>query len=182
MTLLLNKIPTLDKGFVAKLDSSCNSEKLNQLAVSYFKRLNGKFLAHNLSTLTMVIKCPLFVQLNLSTFNLSITPVPHTADDPIEVYIPNVSEIGSSSLETSNTIISDMQNTSAALLMNPKAYQEDGCDKYISHILTPINTYTTIIVHGGYNNWCRFASQENTPTCIRAYTDAVNDILKAEWQ
>ena len=67
MAILLSKIPVLDKGFVATYDTSCNSEKLNQLAVEFYKRLDGRFLAEN-STLTVMMKCPLFIQLNLSQF------------------------------------------------------------------------------------------------------------------
>jgi hypothetical protein len=66
--------------------------------------------------------------------------------------------------------------------MNHKAYQADGCDRFMSQILTPINTYTTILIHGMYNDWSRFISQNNAPAPIAAYIIAVGQLLKAEWQ
>jgi hypothetical protein len=52
----------------------------------------------------------------------------------------------------------------------------------MSQILTPINTYTTILVHGMYNDWSRFLSQNGSPAPIAAYIIAVDKLIKAEWQ
>lgn len=177
--LLLNQIPVLDKGFVAKYDTSCDGSKLNELAVEFFKRLDGKFLA-DIASLTVIIKCPLFVQLNLSTFGLRITNLP--TSEALEVYLPNVGEIGAPELSVNQDIADDMTRTSAALLMNHKTYQTDGCNRFMSQILTPINTYTTIIVHGMYNDWCKYIAQNNAPASIAAYINAINQVLRAEWQ
>lgn len=181
MKILLNKLPVLDKGFVATYDTSCNSVKLNELAVEFYKRLDGKFLCEN-STLTVMIKCPLFIQLNLSQFNLRITNLPNIGSEELEVYCPNPGEIGTSDLQVATSISEDMKQASLALLMNHKAYQTDGCDRFMSQILTPINTYTTILVHGMYNDWSRFISQKNAPAPIAAYIIAIGEVLKAEWQ
>jgi len=181
MTILLNKVPVLDKGFVATYDTSCNSTKLNELAVEFYKRLDGKFLCEN-SSLTVMMKCPLFIQLNLSQFNLRITNLPNIGSDELECYCPNAGEIGSGDFQVGIDISEDMKRTSSALLMNHKAYQADGCDRFMSQILTPINTYTTILVHGLYNDWSRFISQNNAPAPIAAYIIAVGQLLKAEWQ
>ena len=181
MTILLSKIPVLDKGFVATYDTSCSSVKLNELAVEFYKRLDGKFLCEN-SSLTVMMKCPLFIQLNLSQFNLRITNLPNIGSDELECYCPNPGEIGSGDFQVCNDISEDMKRTSSALLMNHKAYQADGCDRFMSQILTPINTYTTILIHGMYNDWSRFISQNNAPAPIAAYIVAVGQLLKAEWQ
>lgn len=180
--ILLNKIPVLDKGFVAKFDSSCDGTKLNELAVEFFKRLDGKFLAEQMSSLTVMIRCPLFVQLNLSTFNLRITSLPNVGSEGLDSYLPNVGEIGAPTLDVNQDIADDIVRTSVALLMNHKSYQTDGCDRFVSQILTPINTYTTILVHGMYNDWCRYIAQSNAPAGIAAYVDAVSQVLKAEWR
>lgn len=179
--LLLNKIPCLDKGFVATYDTSCDGRKLNELAVEFYKRIDGKFLADTAS-LTVMMKCPLFVQLNLSTFNLRVTNLPNVGSDELESYYPNVGEIGSKDLSVNTDISENMKQTSIALLMNHKTYQADGCNRFMAQILTPINTYTTILVHGMYNDWCRFISQSNAPAPIAAYISAVDQILKAEWR
>src|SRR5271166_4852377 len=176
----LNRTPILDKGFVATYDVSCGSIKLNEISAEFYKRLDSKFLADT-SSLTLMIKCPLFIQLNLSTFNLKITNLPNIGSDVLETYCPNVGEIGAASLDVCQSISDDMKRTSAALLMNHKAYQTDGCNRFMAQILTPINTYTTILVFGMYNDWCRYTSQRNIPAPINAYISAVDKILKAEW-
>lgn len=179
--MLVNKIPCLDKGWVATYDTSCNSVKLNELAVEYFKKLDGSFLKEN-SSLAVIMKCPLFIQLNLSQFNLRITNLPNIGSDELDYYSPNVGEIGSKDLSSCQAIADDMRRTSDALLMNHKAYQADGCHRFMSQILTPINTYTTILVNGMYNDWRKFASQNGAPAPIAAYMLAVDQLLKAEWQ
>lgn len=179
--MLLSKIPVLDKGFVATYDTSCDSRKLNEVAVEFFKKLDGKFLANH-SSLTLIVKCPLFVQLNISQFHFQITNLPNIGSDVLESYEPNVGEIGATALNICQDISDDMKRTSAALLMNHKAYQTDGCNRFMSQILTPINTYTTIIVSGMYNDWSRFVSQNGAPAPIAAYMNAVAQILKAEWR
>jgi hypothetical protein len=176
--MLLNKLPVLDKGYVAYLDSSCDSTLLKDVALGFFKRTDGKFLT-DISTLTVVIKCPLFVQLNLSTYDLHIVVTPPTE---IEAYCPNVGEVKASSLDTSKAIADDMERTTAALLINPTAYQKDGCNRFVSQVLTPINTYTTLIVHGSYNEWRRFCYQSNMPAGISSYADAVRQIMDMEWR
>lgn len=181
MSILLNKIPVLDKGFVAQFDSSCSGNKLNEIAVEYFKQLDGKFLA-DISSLTLLVKCPLFIQLNFSTFGFKVVTLPYTNEEAIDAYLPNVGEIGSPDLETSRDISDDIARTSSALLMNHKAYRADKCDNFIAQVVTPINVYTTILVHGWYNDWCKFVSQPNAPSPIAAYMDAINQILKAEWR
>lgn len=176
--MLINKLPCLDKGYVAYLDSSGNSNKLKDIALEFFKKTDGKFLM-DLSTLTVVIKCPLFVQLNLSNFDLKILSVPVT---DVEAYVPNVGEIGSTNHETNKIIADNIHMTTEALLINPKAYQFDGCDRFVSQVMTPISAYTTLIVHGSYNEWRRFCDQNGMPAATSAYANAIKQILNMEWK
>jgi hypothetical protein len=126
-----------------------------------------------------VIKCPLFVQLNLSTHSFTIVSTNVT---DVEAYIPNVGEIGASDLETSRNISANMKMTTDALLINPKAFQEDGCDRFISQVLTPLNTYTTLIVHGSYNEWKKFCNQQRVPNPTKSYIKAITQIMNSEWR
>jgi|ERR1051325_1310748 hypothetical protein len=176
--MLLNKLPCLDKGYVAYLDSTCDSVKLRDVALEFFKRTDGKFL-QDLAHLTVVIKCPLFVQLNLSQFDLNIVVTPGSDD---EAYCPSVGEIGSPDHATNKAIADDFERTTAALQVNPKAYQADGCDRFISQVMTPISTYTTLIVAGSYNEWRKFVNQPNMPAPLIAYTNAVHQIMTMEWK
>lgn len=175
----MNKIPTLDKGYVALIEATCCTTKLNDVAREFFNKEDSKFL-RELGSLTLVIKCPLFVQLHLSTFDLKIIPVP--SPEKLEAYVPNVGEIQAPSLVDSNDMVQNMTATTDALLINPIAYQKDGCDRFISQVLTPVSTYTTVIVQGSYNEWKRFCEQQRLPAPIKAYVKAITQIANAEWR
>lgn len=176
--MLLNKIPCLDKGFVAFVSSSNNSDMLKSLALEFFQTTDSANISH-IANLTLVMKCPLFVQLNLSKFNLNIISA-NTKE--VEAYYPNVGEIGGNDRETNKLIADDIERTAEALLINPKAYQADGCDRFVSQVLTPVNTYTTLIVHGTYNEWRKFCIQNGPPAPLVSYTSAVKQILDMEWK
>jgi hypothetical protein len=126
------------------------------------------------------MKCPLFVQIHLSTYDLSILPVP--GSDKLEAYVPNVGEVLAKTLPDSGDIVKSMQATTDALLINPLAYQSDGCDRFTSQVLTPISTYTTIIVQGPYNEWKRFCERQGLPSPIKAYVKAITQIANVEWK
>ena len=176
--MLLNKIPCLDKGFVAYISSSNNGDKLTQLAIEFLQTTDYSALAP-MANLTIAIKCPLFVQLNLSKFDLKIVTA-NTKE--VEAYYPNVGEIGGRDREMNRIIADDIERTAEALLINPKAYQTDGCDRFISQVLMPVSTYTTLIVHGTYNEWKRFCAQSAPPAPLVSYTTAVKQILDMEWR
>ncbi len=176
--MLLNKLPCLDKGYVAYLDSSGDSSKLKDVALEFFKKTDGTFLS-SISSLTLVIKCPLFVQLNLGHYNLKVISAPCSE---VEAYVPNIGEVGCSDLSAAKVIAEDMERTTAALLLNPKAYQADGCDRFASQILTPISVYTTLIVHGPHSEWTKFVAQNKAPKGIAPYVNAVQQIMQMEWK
>jgi hypothetical protein len=176
--MLLNRIPCLDKGYVALLDASCSTAKLNDVAREFFKKDDSKFL-RELGSLTLAIKCPLFVQLHLSTFNVKIITVPVIE---VEAYIPNEGEVGGPNAIDNRDMVSNMKATTDALLINPRAFQEDGCDRFVSQILTPISTYTTIIVQGSFSEWKRFCEQQRLPEPVKAYVKAVTQIANVEWR
>jgi hypothetical protein len=98
------------------------------------------------------------------------------------MYLPNVGEIGSPDSQTNKEISESITATSNALMHNPKAYQEDGANRFISQVLTPINTYTTILVSGSYNDWKRFCNQQGVPMPIKAYIKVITQIMNAEWR
>lgn len=175
--MLLNKIPVLDKGYVALIDTCNNSEKLRALNQEFF---GGKASLEELGSMTIAMKCPLFVQLTLSKFNFKV--INATINSEPESYIPNAGEIGSSDRSTNEIVSDDIARTTAALLINPKSYQADGCDRFISQVITPINIYTTLIIYGTYSEWSRYVSQKNTPGPIRSYVEAVQQIKDVEWK
>jgi len=178
--MLLNNIPCLDKGYVSTISSHNDSQKLvdiaNHLLTPY--QVSEKLL--QLSSLTLLIKCPLFIQLNLAQYGFTILYAKSTPE--VEAYLPNEAEVNTPELETSRLIMNDIKQTTEALLINPKAYNADGCDKFTSQVMTPISVYTTIITHGSYDQWKRFTAQVNLPAQIESYRSAVEQIVEVEWK
>ena len=180
--MLLNRIPVLDKGYVALIDSCNTTQKLRDMGEEFFGGTYPTSL-EELGFMTVVIKCPLFIQLNLSKCNLKVINVENSSRD-IEAYKPNPGEIGAPERSTTESISDDISRTTDALLINPQAYTADGCERFVSQILTPINVYTTLIVSGSYNEWCKFIYQGKPypPKPIEAYTMALQQIITTEWK
>lgn len=177
--MLLNKIPVLDKGYVALIDSCNTTQKLRDIGQEFY---GGEYptALEDIGYMTLVIKCPLFVQLNLSKFNLKV--IDANTGTTTEAYKPNAGEIKSRERVDSEAIADDISRTTDALLINPKAYQADGCDRFISQVITPINVFTTIIVSGSYSEWCKFSYQERLPSPINAYATIVQQVITTEWK
>lgn len=153
--------------------------RLKELKNEFFKaQLHSDFL--KIASATLYIKCPLFIQLQLSKYGFIITQIP-ALEDKLEVYIPDETEIGSPDLETNRVISDDINRTSEALLINPQAYQADGCDRFISQVITPVNTYTEILVHGTLEQWLAYLSQDKLPKPCEMFLTTIQGILLAEW-
>ena len=180
--MLLNKIPILDNGYVALIDSHMTTQKLRDVGQEVF---GGEYpvALEEFGTMTVAIKCPLFVQLYLSKFTFRIINADNTATT--EAYRPNVGELGCPERLDAEAIADDISRTTDALIINPRAYQKDGCDKFISQIISPINVYTCLIVQGSYSEWCKFAYQDDAgriPRPIRAYVESIKQIIETEWK
>lgn len=177
--MLLNQIPVLDKGYVALIDSCNTTSKLRDIGTEFF---GGEYPVslEELGSMTVAIKCPLFFQLYLSKFNLKVINVP--SNSSTECYIPNAGEIGSPERSTNEAIADDIARTTDALLINPKAYEADGADRFISQLITPLNVYTSLIVQGTYKEWCSIAFQDKAPAPIKAYMIVLQQIIEVEWK
>ncbi len=176
--MLLNKTPVLDKGYVALISTHNDGETLYNISYDLLKAdLNSNL--YNIASMTLMIKCPLFVQLNISKFGLSIVDVPV---DVIEAYTPDLTDVGGPDHVIAKEIAEDIHKTQEALLINPLAYQKDGCNRFISQVISPISVYNEIIVSGNLSNWLKFARQKNLPKPVQAYCNSVKDIISNEWK
>jgi hypothetical protein len=176
--VLLNKITVLDKGFVAPLSFSGSGKALQEIQDHYFKtKANFKLL--ELSSACIVIKCPLFVQLNLSQYGLNIITTP---SDNVEAYIPDLSLVQGESLEDRQEIVRYIELTTEALLLNHKGMTMDGSSRFTAQLLTPITVYNELIVNGKLVNWIQFIKQKQLPKELELYRKSVEDILLVEWR
>lgn len=175
MSNLLNKIPVLDKGYVVLIDRTYSVMKKRALADEFFKgQLQN---VDKISSMSLGIKMPLFIQLNLSKFDFKIIDIPSV---DIEAFMPDQTQIQAEDLETSKLISDDIKATTEALLVNPHAYVADGCDNFMAQVIMPISLYNSVIVTGTVEEWKKFCKQSNAPKVIQAYMKTIAEIIKAD--
>jgi hypothetical protein len=176
--MLLNKIKVLDKGFVGLISSNITGKQLQDIQDTYFRtKVNMKLL--NLCSATIAIKCPLFVQLNLSQYGFDIISTP---SDDVEAFIPDLTMIEGDSLEDRQNLHSYVKATTEALILNQKGMPMDGADEFTAQMLTPVSTYNEIIVHGELRKWVNFLNQKNLPSSMENYRKALLELLSVEWK
>lgn len=176
--MLLNKLPVLDNGYVALIDSTM-PHKRYEAVVDEFYRATSTPALHKLCHAVLVFKAPLFVQLHLAQHGLALVS---TRVQESEAYVPSIGEIGCSSHENNKLISEDISRTTEALLINPKAYQTDGCDPFISQVIMPVSSYATFLVGGTLEMWQKFYNTKSVPAPIKSYASAVEQLIKAEWK
>jgi len=178
--MLLNELKVLDKGHVALLSSSNSGARLKELSDQLFGSLpHYSFL--EIANATLVVKCPLFVYMKLAQYGFTIIQAPHKGD--VEAFMPDMTDVAAPVREDSETIADDIGRTTEALLINPKSYQADGCDEFVSQVITPINVYTTIVVHGTLSQWIHYInSAEKVPAPVSKYNDAIKELITNEWK
>lgn len=176
--MLLNRLPVLDDGYVALISSAVPHVVYRDVTDEFFGAKESLSL-RKVCYATLVFKAPIFFHLYLSQHRLTLIS---TKENSSAAYIPNPGEIGCSEHTTSKDIADDISHTTAALLINPAAYQSDGADRFISQIIMPISTYSTFIVGGTLEEWIKFYQTKGAPAPIRAYAKAVEQIIKAEWK
>lgn len=167
----------LDKGEVALLSSSNDSNELRNICSVF---LNGKSNLElmKIANATMMIKCPLFVQLDLSRFDFKIIDI---KTDNIEAYIPNVGEIGAKSVEEKRRMYRYFDQTINALILNAKGLPMDGCDSFIAQTTMPVSIYNRLIVHGDLTTWLKYTRRKGLPSPVEAYRTMIHNIVSAHW-
>jgi hypothetical protein len=177
--MLLNKLPCLDKGYVALIDSMNGTSKLLEISKEFFNSDTAQQKLLKFGYMTLAIRCPIFVLSVLSQHDLKILHVP---EKTTEAYIPNATEIKSGASDTDRDISGDIENTTQALLINPKAYQSDGCDRFASQVISPVSTYVTIIASGDFQTWDKLVRLTNLPDQVEIYRKNIDQIFESEWR
>lgn len=180
--ILLNKIPVLDKGSVALIDTSLSHEQFKKLHIEILRKPHNnqpdvRMLEHTSAHLH--IKCPIFVQLTFSQYGLGC--ITYLSSEQPEAYIPTVNEVNAMDLEASEAIQKDIEQTTEALLINPKAYQSEHCNIFISQVVSPVSVYNTLMVTGNLSQWLRYLSQTGFPSPIEAYRAAIEEAISGEF-
>lgn len=179
--MLLNKINVLDHGWVALVSSYNSTSKLREISEEFNPTWTISEQHSDFCRVTLAIKCPLFFQLFLSKFKLNI--VNTKTLEKLEAFKPDVTWIKSGINEIDCAISDDIYRTTDALLINPKAYEHDGCDSFTAHIMTPVNVYTTLLVEGSkadIESMIKCAINSNNNAYID-YANAIGSVIKGEW-
>jgi hypothetical protein len=176
--MLLNKLIVSEKGFVALLEVTGNGKTLQSIQDEYFKTKYSLRLLE-LSTASLIIKCPLFVQLNISQCGLSVISTP---TKEVEAYVPDLSEIAGNSLEDRQEMANYISITTEALLLNQKGLPMDGADAFTAQLLTPISLYSEIIVSGSLRQWITFLNQKTLPQQVSIYQVQAQNVIRNEWK
>jgi hypothetical protein len=58
---------------------------------------------------------------------------------------------------------------------------EDGCDRFIASLTTPVSTYWEGIVYGDLSTWMEFAESKSAPRIVAMYQEAIRNMLIAEY-
>lgn len=175
--ILLNKIPVLDKGYVALRGCSLNGEEMRAIEKDHYKgKINRQLW--DVATLTLEIRCPLFVQLFFQQFNLQVI---NTVEKDVEYYSPDVSEMNTGDHSVDLEVSSYIKQTSESLTITSKAMEQDGVDRFMANIVMPISVYNTVLVSGSLNQWIQLMKKK-TPAPISAYRDAIYTVAGVEWE
>ena len=177
----LNKIPVLDKGFVAGISFSMSSKTLSTVQSFYFKS-NFAPQLYKFANATLILKCPLFINMFLSRYDFKTLTLNANSDDGlVETYVPNESEIGATDVVTSQNIKESIEQAAEALKLSSEGFVMDGCDNFIAQVNLPISVYNEIMVSGSLESWLRLTKQKNLPKPIESYRQVIEDILRAQW-
>lgn len=176
---VLNEIPVLDKGYVAVHSCSPSGNELQALSLDFFRKQHSSGL-DRIVHINLQIKCPLFVQLSFSALGFICIAKRH-GDGDIEAFIPTIAEVNAQSLGASREIQEDIERTTHALLINPKAYQADHCDSFISQVISPVSVYNTLIISGSLEQWNAYINQVGLPAPIESYRKAIQNAIQAEY-
>lgn len=173
--MILNNIPVLDKGYVALHSRSMSGKEFKQALGDFNTTINR---LSSVVSINIVVKCPLFVQMVFPEYGMSyITQKAYK----VEAFIPTVDQVNAISLEASEAIQKDIEQTTNALIINPTAYQSEHCDIFISQVISPISIYNTILVTGPLSSWISLISKTGMPSAIEAYRKAIEDIIYSEY-
>lgn len=173
----MNKKPCLNAGWIEVVSVQNDGKALQKLQNEHFNAQIVKDL-YTLGSMTVAIRCPLFVQLNLSKFGFKIIT---SYEKTLEAYIPNETEIGAATLEDCQTAQGYIQATTEALLLNTQTLPMDGVDKFVAQVMTPVSTYTTLIVHGSLESWMNYINQRKLPSQLETYRSQIHEELKVHW-
>ena len=170
--------PVLDKGYVKLISATFVGDQLPIFLATWNRgRPDPRLLS--VPTLTLEIKAPLFVRMFLAESGIIVFD--RKGQESSEAYVPTVAEVNASVLAVGEQIQANIAATTEALLMNPKAYAADHCDRFVAQVITPVSLYNEFVAHGSLWQWSDIILAQSLPLPIEAYRNAIDGVMVAEW-
>ena len=174
----LNKITVLDNGWVALLSASCTGNIIKEIQTYYYDIKPNRAIAA-IPHATLVVRCPLFVQLYLANFDLTLRQLKGLKEK--QLYVPTEVDIGAPELKDSISIRDHIKQTLEALVVSSEGYKMDGCNASAAQVVLPVSVYSDIMLSGSMAQWIEVLSHKTTTPQINQYKAVICNILLAEW-
>lgn len=178
-TTLLNKFPVLEHGYVRLQTVSPDAVNLAEIRKRAYK---GTLQAAHLELpyVHMEICCPYAVLLTLASSGLTLVPYQDMNKDM--AHIPGLDDIKSGSIDIDWQISESLKLTIESTMLNQHAYAEDGCDRSVATLTTPLAAYWEGVVHGKLLSFLRFTESKHQPKIIRVYQERMRDSISSEYK
>lgn len=174
----LNKLPVLDKGYVAMMSCSPSYQEHVRMMSSFFRNR----LTQNLIDVTYVhleVKCPYFILIPMISSNIKVISSVNQATD---AFVPTVEHISSGSLDNDRDISESMSITIDSLMLNQKAYVHDGCNALVASLTTPVAAYWDGVMYASMSEWARFMFAKGLHPIVKQYQTAIYNAISTEYK
>lgn len=174
----LNKIPVLDKGYAQLVSFAPSFSDIEKMRSEFFRGVLAPQLIETIQVF-LRLKCPYFILIPLLSSGMRAISVPKPAS---EAFIPQVDDIKASDLFSSKEIRDSMAITIESLMLNQKAYTNDGCNAFVSNMTTPVCAYWEGVIFGQLKDWIRFGGAPGLHPLIKQYQKTIISCISAEYK
>ena len=174
----LNKLPVLDKGYVAMISCSPSYQDHLCMMSSFFRNR----LTHNLIDVTFVhleVKCPYFILIPMISSGIKVVS---SVNQITDAFCPTIEHISSGSHANDKDISESMRFTIESLMINQKAYVHDGCNSLVASVTTPVAAYWEGVMYASMTEWAKFIFAKGLHPIVKQYQSAISDMISTEYK
>ena len=173
----INAISLYDHGFISVLYSSFSAKKAEELELFYLPKINHGRLSSEFSRISFLMRVPMFILTQMVNYDIKIM---YAKSDEEQYFLPTEADIVGCDLETALQMKAVIEETTAALQINPSALVADGCNPEVSQILTPVSRYVTIITEAKKSEWLRLCGSIHEKKLSNQFAKVLQGIISSE--
>lgn len=174
----IGSTPVLDKGYVKMFSASPSGRQFQEIRAIMFRGALRESLA-DIPRVVLEVRCPYVVLHAMQSTKIRV--VNNFSSFKHVVYEPQVTDIRSGNHEKDVQLSEYMCSTLNALAINQATLNQDGCNTFIAGLTTPIAAYWEGLVYGDLTDWIRVITAPHAPNIIKAYQEAFNSVISAEF-